>query len=231
MDRKRRISFKFTSMERFAIIVPDRGDRPELLRKCLDQIKSFHGLSYMLIVVDFSTVSSKPDLVKRIYEGIGIAEDNDIDFVFIIENDDFYPADYLSKMGNPEGYDFIGCEHSYYYNLRNLTWQRFDHSHRSSLFNTGFRISAMNGFPWQRLIRQSDVFLDIEIWKWARRRNRRKIKFVESTGSIGIKHGIGLCGGKGHRMEMINKDPEMKWLEARVDANSFEFYKQLSCKL
>lgn len=219
-------------MERFAIIVPDRGDRPQMREWCEHQVKQFHSDGHMFTVyVDFAPVNSKPDLIARIYQGIDVVKSKGIDFVFIVENDDMYPPEYLSKMGNPEGYDFIGCEHSYYYNLRNLTWQRFDHAHRSSLFNTGFRISAMNGFQWEQLIRKNDVFLDIEIWKWARKRNRRKIKFVEGTGSIGIKHGIGLCGGKGHRMEMINKDPEMSWLKSRVDSGSFEFYKQLSGKL
>lgn len=219
-------------MERFAIIVPDRGDRDELTLRCRKMINAFKSPEHAFTVfVDFEPEGTKPDLIERIHDGIQTAKERGIDFVFVVENDDMYPTDYLSKMGNPEGYDFIGCEHSYYYNLRNLTWQRFDHSHRSSLFNTGFRISAMDGFPWDRLIRQNDVFLDIEIWKWARKRNRRKIKFVESTGSIGIKHGIGLCGGKGHRMEMMNKDPEMNWLKARVEADSFEFYRQLSDKL
>lgn len=219
-------------MERFAIIVPDRGDRPEFTERCKKQIDAFNCNEHAFTVyVDFSPVGTMPDLVERVYDGINYAKDGGVDFVFIVENDDAYPFNYLSKMGDPEDFDFIGCEHSYYYNLRNLTWQRFDHQHRSSLFNTGFRISAMDGFPWEQLIRHNDVFLDIEIWKWARRRNRRKIKFVESTGSIGIKHGIGLCGGKGHRMEMINKDPAMSWLKARVEADSFEFYKQLSSKL
>lgn len=219
-------------MEQFAIIVPDRGDRTQLREWCEHQVKQFHAEGHMFTVyVDFVPVNSRHDLIARIYQGIDVVKSKGIDLVFIVENDDFYPKDYLSKMGNPEDFDFIGCEHSYYYNLSNLTWQRFDHSHRSSLFNTGFRISAMDGFPWERLIRQNDVFLDIEIWKWARKRNRRKIKFVESTGSIGIKHGIGLCGGKGHRMDMLNKDPEMEWLKARIDADSFEFYKKLSQKL
>lgn len=219
-------------MERFAIIVPDRGDRPEFTERCKKQIDAFNCNEHAFTVyVDFKPEGSKPDLVDRIFYGIDAAQSNGVDFVFIVENDDFYPVDYLSKMGNPEGYDFIGCEQSYYYNLRNLTWQRFDHVHRSSLFNTGFRISSMHGFSFLKLIKSNDVFLDIEIWKWARKRNRRKIKFVESTGSIGIKHGIGLCGGKGHRMELINKDPEMNWLKSRVDADSFEFYRQLSDKL
>lgn len=219
-------------MDQFAIIVPDRGDRPKLREWCEHQINQFHSDGHMFTVyVDFATVNSKHDLIARIYQGVNVSKERGVDFVFIVENDDFYPKDYLNKMDDPEGFDFIGCEHSYYYNLRNLTWQRFDHAHRSSLFNTGFRISAMDGFPWQNLMRQNTPFLDIEIWKWARKSKRRKVKFVESTGSIGIKHGIGLCGGKGHRMEMLNNDPEMQWLNARVDTDSFEFYRQLSCKL
>lgn len=219
-------------MEQFAIIVPDRGDRPKLREWCEHQVNKFHAEGHMFTVyVDFKPVNDKYDLVERIYEGVDTAKSRGIDFVFIVENDDFYPKDYLHNMGDQEGFDFIGCQHSYYYNLRNLTWQRFEHRNRSSLYNTGFRISAMDGFPWQNLMRSNNPFLDIEIWKWAMKRGKRKIKFVESTGSIGIKHGIGLCGGKGHRMEMVNNDQGMEWLKSHVDSESFEFYRQLSCKL
>jgi hypothetical protein len=85
----------------------------------------------------------------------------------------------------------------------------------------------MKDLQWQRLIRTKTPFLDIEIWKYAKSTSKR-CKFIDDTGSIGIKHGIGLCGGKGHKMEMNNKDPDMTWLKARVDNDSFEFYKQLS---
>jgi hypothetical protein len=47
--------------------------------------------------------------------------------------------------------------------------------------------------------------------------------------SIGIKHGVGLCGGGGHKNTMWykNEDPGMKWLASHVDKKSLEFYKSI----
>lgn len=165
------------------------------------------------------------DLIERIREGVRKASDAGFDLCYIVENDDAYPADYFERFAPYfDKYDFFGQEHSTYYNLRNLTHNRFDHQYRSSLFTTGFKISALNNFEWPD---PNKPFLDIDLWKYAR--HKRRI-FVE-TGAIGIKHGLGLCGGKGHKFNMRNRDPEMKWLAEKVDPESLEFYKSMSQKL
>jgi hypothetical protein len=211
--------------EPFAIITPTRGDRPEFYGQSLKMANQFNASR--CIRIDYEPIGDSVDISDRVMRGIWKAAADGIDLVFIVEDDDFYPADYIQRFGDLSNYHFFGSSKSTYYNLRNRTWQTFFHRGRSSLYNTGFRISAMKEFPWERLIRTNTPFLDIEIWKYARAWNKR-CKFIENTGSIGIKHGIGLCGGKGHKMEMNNKDPEMIWLKARVDNDSFEFYKQLS---
>lgn len=167
----------------------------------------------------------KYDLVDRVKLAVGKATLAEFDLCFIVENDDYYPANYFEQFAPYfETHDFFGQEHSTYYNLRNLTHNRFDHQYRSSLFTTGFKISALNNFEWPD---PSKPFLDIDLWKYARHKRR---VFVE-TGAIGIKHGLGLCGGKGHKFNMRNRDPDMKWLSERVDPESLEFYKSMSHKL
>jgi hypothetical protein len=210
---------------KFCCIIPDRGDRPELTANCFRQLERMTLQPDEIFHIDYTPKIQGYDLVERVNVGINMAASEGFDLCFVFENDDFYPADYFERFAPffPD-YSFFGQEHSDYYNLRNLTHNRFDHQYRSSLFTTGFKISALNNFEWPD---NSKPFLDIDIWKYAR--HKRRI-FIDS-GAIGIKHGLGLCGGKGHQFNMKNKDPEMKWLRERVDKESFEFYKSMSEKL
>jgi hypothetical protein len=210
---------------RFCAIIPDHGDRPELTAFCLRQLDRMTLKPSEIIHVNYNPERKGFDLVDRIVKGAANAALMDIDLCFIIENDDAMPANYFERFASffPD-YDFFGQDYSWYYNLKNLTYNRFDHPYRSSLFTTGFKISALNNFIWPD---NSKPFLDIEIWKYARHKKRI---FID-TGAIGIKHGVGLCGGKGHKFGMRNKDPEMKWLSERVDAESLEFYKLMAKEL
>jgi len=210
---------------RFAAIIPDRNDRPKLTSFCFRQLERMTLKPDRIFHMNNSPVGSGFDLVSRIYDGVKQAEAEGFDLCFVIENDDFYPFDYFYRY-EPffEQYDFFGQECSWYYNLRNLTYNRFDHQYRSSLFTTGFKISALNNFDWPD---DSKPFLDIDIWKYARHKKR----IFTDTGAVGIKTGMGLCGGKGHQFVMRNKDPEMKWLAAHVDSESFDFYRSLADKL
>jgi hypothetical protein len=213
---------------KFCVIIPDRGDRPELTEFCLKQLERMTLKPDAVIHVNhLPWMCGVYDLVDRVKLGTTTAEtcEDKFDLCFIIENDDFYPANYFERFAPFfEDYHFFGQEFSDYYNLRNLSHNRFLHKDRASLFTTGFKISALNNFEWPA---NDKPFLDIEIWKYARHKKR---KFID-TGAIGMKHGLGLCGGKGHRMNMPNRDYKMEWLKARVDNESFEFYKSMANKL
>lgn len=210
---------------KFCVIIPDRNDRFQLTEFCLKQLDRMTLKPDRIFHMNNSPMGSGFDLVSRIYDGIKKAEAEGYDLCFVVENDDYYPANYFEKFAPYfDKYDFFGQEYSWYYNLRNLTYNKFDHQYRSSLFTTGFKISALNNFDWPD---DSKPFLDIDLWKYARHRKR----IFTDTGAIGIKTGLGLCGGKGHQFVMRSKDPEMKWMELKVDSESFEFYKSLSEKL
>lgn len=206
-------------------ITPDRGDRALLLQHCKRQIHAFTESPNAVYIVDYSSKDSQPDLTERVHHGYQAAKDEGMDWCFIIENDDFYPSNYLNNF-KPflENYDFIGSDFTYYYNLRNRTWMYQDHQHRSSLFCTAFRVSAMDKFKWHLA---NKVFLDLDIWKYARRYRRA---FID-THAIGVKHGIGAVAGKAHHMYLKNQDKDLYWLSQRVDSPSFEFYKSLSEQL
>lgn len=208
----------------FATITPDRWDRPELLSFCKHQIDRMTVKPTKSYFITYQPAHF-PDLIERVREGIKRAMNDGFEFVFILENDDFYPADYFEKMMPTESDCFIGDNKTTYYNLRNNTYRTFEHSHRSSLFNTGFNLNCIRFFDWPK---NSTVFLDIDMWQFANDKGLKR-RFVDS-GSVGIKHGIGMVGGRGHKMTMKNADPNREHLKTIVDKEAFEFYQKLKVK-
>lgn len=208
----------------FAAIIPDRGDRPEFLQQCMKQIRRFTLQPTEVYAVSYPPSSDKVDLVQRVRAGISLASKNGIDIVFIIENDDFYPEDYFDRFAPFfPNYEFFGDDHTTYYNLKNKTYRTWHHPFRSSLFTTGFKISALNLFEWPP---DDYPFLDIRLWEYAK---RRKKKFIDS-GAVGIKHGVGKTGGKGHYMRFTDVDVDLKFLKSRVNG-SIDFYENMMKKI
>lgn len=206
----------------FCTLTPSRGDRPQFLEFCKYQLSRMSVKPDKSYFIDWKPQSDDFDLVTRIKDGIHQALQDGFNDVVIVEDDDFLKSDHFEKM-NLNGSDFIGEEKTTYYNLRNKTWQTMNHPGRSSLFITGFKLSALKDFNWPR---SNERFLDISLWDHAKR-HKLKRKFVE-TGAIGIKHGQGLFAGRGHVLTMKNTDLEMEWLKSNVDATAFDFYKSLN---
>ena len=208
-------------MERIAIITPDRGDRKQFMDFCSIQLERMNP-DYRALIT-WPPLSSQVDLIPRIKRGIELCREMGIDRVAIIESDDWYSKDYLSHI-NLDDYDFWGWGTTYYYHIKNRTWnQSYHQDTHSSLFCTAFRISALDGFVWPP---DDYLWLDIALWKFARH-NRRFHLSLEEPHCIGIKHGVGRVAGKAHKWEMKHKDPDLSWLKSKVDAQAFEFYSNL----
>lgn len=190
---------------------------------CRAQLSRLTLRPSMLLHINWKPITDGFDLVERVHAGVGMAKDAGIDLCFIMENDDYYPANYFERFGDMKA-DFFGDDLTFYYNLKARSFNSFYHAGRSSLFTTGFRISAMEGFQWG-----GDQFLDLRLWKLAKEKGVRT-RFV-NTGAIGMKHGLGLCGGKGHKMKLKNCDPNMAWLKSRVDRDAYLFYSETSRRL
>jgi hypothetical protein len=205
-------------MTNFATITPSRGDRPELLKFVTSRLRNIPS-----IIIDYKPQSDSVDLIPRIQEGIAIVKKMGYDFVFIIEDDDYYNHDYFNSFGDLSDVDFVGYSDTTYYNIKNRTYQSMEHEGRSSLFCTGFRISALDGFNWPN---PEWPFLDIRLWEHAQRANKR-IRLLKGNPTLGIKHGIGKCAGKGHKMMLKNSDNDHKFLRSKVDEEAFKFYTEL----
>lgn len=205
---------------KYCAIVPDRGDRPQFFEFCVKQINRM-GMGNACYLMNEKPKSDEVDIVPRIRQGIEMAKHDGFEFIYCIESDDWYPADYIT--GDVSNLDFIGFSSTLYYNLRNRTYEIMKHKGRSSLFCTGFRISALEGFNWPA---DNAKFLDIDLWQFANNFKKR-IKLIEEPIALGIKHGIGKCGGKGHQLHMKNQDNNLHFLQTFVDEEAFIFYSNL----
>jgi hypothetical protein len=195
-----------------------------MLEFCKKQVSQLLIQPAQHYIIDAPPVTSSIDISERVCEGMYRAKDKGIDLCFILEDDDGYPADYINRFGDTSKHDFFGCEQTTYYHLANRTWQTFIHPGRSSLFLTGFRVSALKGFVFPK----RDPFLDIKIWQHAEKFKRNLTKFIPSSGAVGIKgHNQGLTAGKGHKIIMQNCDPGFDWLQNNVSEEAYKFYMTL----
>lgn len=211
-------------MDSFCTITPTRGDRPELLEFCKHQLQRMTIRPAQSYFINYPPKSKHFDLTERVIEGVRRAALDGFDKVFIVEEDDFYNARYFEHFtfhGNDK-IDFIGSRHTVYYSVRHQRYTEINHPGRSSLFTTGFKISSLNGFKWPD---PTEVFLDLKLWEFAAK--RKYTKFIDqdiAPFAIGIKHGLGLCGGKGHTMTHKQWDDRLDYLCRHTDSEAFQFY-------
>lgn len=179
------------------------------------------------LLMDGFPKTNNYDIIPRIREGINDAKIGEWDFAFIIENDDYYPDDYIKNiLPLLDGLDFIGWQNTFYYNIKTRRYSRLEHETHSSLFCTGFRLSALDDFEWPP---DDYPFLDIALWKHAKQSGKNWKLLRTDNPCVGIKgHGMGKMGGKGHRMELMRADPDMKWFRDKLnDEEAFKFYQSI----
>lgn len=213
-------------MKRVVLITPDRNDRPELLEHCKWQMKRQTVQAYDHLVINYDPVPGVVDLVPRVRMGVNIAKDLKADYCLIIENDDYYPDNYVEVMTRHlDVFDIAGAERSIYYSLQQNCMRIFQHPGRASLFITGFRTSAMEKFNWP-----ADTLLYFDIYLWEKINGRRGfVNFPQSP--IGMKHGVGFSPGNYHngivngkKMKGMIEDKNRQWLKSHTRKESFEFY-------
>ena len=211
----------------FIAITPTRGDRPKLFEFCKKQIDRMTVKPNHHHMMTFPPESNRPDLTRRVRMAYEYARLMGHEYLFIIEDDDYYPPDYFERLKPfmEQGIDFIGSSKTVYYNVFQCTYQEFEHAGRSSLFCTGFKISALDGFKWPK---DDYLFLDLELWTYVKRNTNLTTALITSNPiAIGIKHGIGMTGGKGHTIKLRKQDRHFKFLKANVDEEAFQFYTTL----
>lgn len=219
---------------KIGIIIPDRGDRPGLTRHCLMMMgrQSFGKHNFLETCHVDSCIlppSNACDITKRYRFGYDNLKN--VDLIAFIENDDWYSFNYIEEMvdawkkaGEP---DLFGTRQTIYYHLKLKAWYPMLHESRSSAMNT--LIKPNKKFPWPV---DYEPFTDI--WLWNRPELTKALWNPALPLSIGMKHGVGMTGGKSHIDRLhryVNQDQDMEWLMKHIDADSFKFYHQYSKQL
>ena len=197
-------------------LTPHRGgERIKLYEHCKTMIANQTRQPDDSIFIDYSPRHDKPDLVERIKAGLKEIDNDAV--VVVIEDDDYYPSTYLQWVeDNFEG-DIFGIPQTYYYQLPMRRYKLWTHPNRSALFTTSFRRSAIKSLP-------PDDLITLDLWLWEKMPNRVLKDCPNSP--LGMKHGIGKCGGIGHG---INSPWEWIYdhdLEFLKQTEYFDFYKK-----
>jgi glycosyltransferase involved in cell wall biosynthesis len=207
---------------RIAVIIPDRGDRPLFLDNCLRMVIGQTLTPAQVVVVNDPPITADKDITWRYRIGYGRVWGG-IDLVAFMENDDWYAPDYLATMarewGNAGHPDIFGTAYTIYYHIGIRKWFTMHHSHRSSAMSTVIRPYLPLSWP-----ADNDPYTDLHLWRTVKGRTFTPSKHI----CIGIKHGVGLCGGVNHVDAMhryTNEDGGL--LADTLDPESLKFYENV----
>jgi hypothetical protein len=205
------------------VLIPDRNDRPQFLQHLFKMLQNQTFQGFQVELVNFKPTTNAPDLTKRVRIGFENLKSSGCDCVLVMENDDYYAENYIETMlrgwlntGKPE---LFGTDYTYYYHIFKGRYRLLKHEGRASLMNT--LISCKITPNW---CEDSEVYLDMHLWKQHKGLTISPKKPI----AIGIKHGIGKCGGNGH-FEMQMPHPESDILQY-ISKDSLEFYARLKAE-
>lgn len=204
-----------------AVVIPDRGDRPEFMDHCRYLLSLQTMQPAIIEIVDYPPLNGVKDITPRYRQGLKNAFAKGALVTFLWENDDWYSPTYIEQMikgwikaGSPS---LFGIGYTTYYHLKQKKYRTLKHPKRASAMNT--MISALHPLTFPP---DDDPFFDLHLWKTG------GITFSpKEIISIGIKHGVGLCGGKAHNMDFKYKTEGNGFLEKVVDQRSFAFYSRI----
>ncbi len=207
------------------IIVPDRGDRPLFLENCKRMICSQTIRPSVIKYEDSPAKDDDCDIVPRVISAYNyLSSRHNVDIIAIMENDDWYSPTYLETMveawKNAHKPDLFGTGSTIYYHIKLKAYYTLHHPERASLMNT--LIKPGLDIKWPVDI---EPYLDLCLWRTVK---DRVVFMPDKVISIGIKHGVGKCGGESHIVDnrTIRRfvNPDNGFLKETLDPESFEFY-------
>lgn len=151
--------------------------------------------------------------------------------IIVLEDDDYYAPTYildLLRLLDDPATELAGIRPAFYYHLPSRRWQCMGNRSHSSLAQTGFRNVFINEVL--NVCSRGKPFIDVAIWgldgvtkKQADTRRYGRLLHVGMKGLPG-EPGIGV----GHRAQLKNPDPELKWLRAQMGEDA-EAYEGIDC--
>lgn len=222
---------------KIAILIPDRNDRPELLSNCLRMINNQTVRPDIVELVNDKSPfkEGEVDITWRYRTGYDRLRNKGLDCILFMENDDYYANDYIESMtrawidhNRPK---IFGTSYTMYYHLGIRKICKFNHGTRSSAMSTLIQ-------PDLKIIwgRDTNPYTDSQLWKT---NNLKGLTWDPGRHiCIGIKHNIGLCGGRYHSDKYTvsgqlrrgdfsryrESDPEFKFLRQHMNDEAYNFY-------
>ncbi len=212
---------------KIGILVPTQGKRPNFLKQCIKYIDSqTYQPDIVEIVGDKSGLEY--DLTWRFRLGLERIK-NKCDLVFIFEDDDYYSPDYIQvylqkyrTFGSPS---LIGRDETTYYHLANNKYHTFNHPRRASMFSTVIHHRII-----PHIIYPSDDFIAFDMHLWQQFNTTAQAFHLPYNINLGIKHGLGITGGIGHKSDhriYTNEDTNWSYLTKIVGEENASIYRHI----
>lgn len=193
-------------------LVTCTGDRPELFAR-QERYMARQTLRFnRWIVVDDGAeptpVHLGQDYIRRepspnvresfagnVRAGLEAVGSNHFNYVYIIEDDDWYAQNYLETLSwSLAESELVGEKNAHYYNVKEQVWKLCGNLAHASLCQTAFRASLIPKIL--PLISESSAFVDIRLW----REIQCDKSLLDSANCVGLKGQKGRAGiGMGHR--------------------------------
>lgn len=146
----------------------------------------------------------------------------------IIEDDDWYNANYINFMSNAlNEYDVVGLDQTIYYHIPTKRYRIIQHTNRSSLNSTAFKANLIPLFieAIKLALKNKNIHVDIYFWHLVNQ-NKIQYKLYENknlvVGLKGLPGKIGL--GSGHRLKEVMSrsykyDNDLAYLTSIMDCD------------
>lgn len=128
------------------------------------------------------------------------------DYIFFIENDDYYKPEYIDYYLDMFKRSFLVGEcNCTYYSLKERSYRNMENFKHASLCQTAFKKSSL---PFiEKAIHSGEMYIDIILWNRARAQGVTNILFSGPNLAVGIKGMPGRSGiGVGHRPSEFTPD-------------------------
>jgi hypothetical protein len=207
---------------RIAVLIPTRNDRPGFMENFYRMIAAQTVHVDTICVMDYAPESNQCDITQRYKRGYDYLRGKGFDIIALMEYDDFYHPEYLATMitewekrGKP---DIFGTGYTIYYHIKLGAYFTMYHQDRASAMNTLIKPDLEITWPVD-----NEPFTDMHLWRTI----HGVVFFPEKVISMGMKHGIGLCGGRSHidKLHRYSQKDE-GFLQKTLDPESYKFYSQ-----
>lgn len=173
------------------------------------------------------------DIVPRVKYIVDEAKKHNIDFLYLFENDDYYPLDYVERMEFARGdADFINSYYYVRYHIKDQLLQLVGHRKGKyligGLWTMGFRPEILDEYFWQR-VEDNIRNLDSQISMFAQDSDIHDVWFNGHNG-VAIKgHGHGLYKHTGPHDRFglpYMEDPSLSLLSILTDQSFIKLHYQ-----